>query len=681
MPTIQESLATLVTNTDNLVTTVTDRINTMTTQVSTATTKASEASSSATDAQTAQTAAETAQTAAETAQTAAETALASTENVFDQFGDQYLGSKASDPTTDNDGDALTEGDIYYNTADGNLRFWTGSAWTAPEAIATTQATNASNSATAAATSASEAAASAVTAAGYVPSVTGHTGKFLSNNGSLLSWETVDATPAGVSNQENTSNTFFDLPAGTTAQRPGSPTTGNIRFNSDTNLAEYYDGTNWKSIDSPPVITSIDTSLIQSDSGSTTNIAITGSLFASGAVTKAIGTDGTTITANTTTVNSQSQIVANFTDSSFDNAKEPYDIQVTNTSGLSATLDDVLNVNASPTWSTTAGNIATVIEDEAMSSVTVSASDPDGETLTYSITSGALPTGVSLNSSTGVISGTPNANGTYASGGVTHSFDISATDTNSTSTARSFNILRKWRDGSSSSLAANSSKFIKNLTGTSSDGLYWIDVPGQGAKQIWCDMNTDGGGWTLVFKYHNYNTNNFVWPTNNTYHALPTGNPRSSSYGQTNGNLPNKYSAYGATSGANATQCLFEQYDYSDGNATYIYRGEFTSTIGNYWQSGNWHSNNNGSNEFMPSNMTQTNIVDRCGGNGGTRPTTDSTDGNRFNDKASPGSNGNWDIGGMVSGSDSVGLQGANCGRHGESGGGSHRDASVLIWVR
>ena len=38
--------------------------------------------------------------------------------------------------------------------------------------------------------------------------------------------------------------------GTTAQR-GS-TTGQIRFNSTTGLAEYYTGTAFKSIDSPPV---------------------------------------------------------------------------------------------------------------------------------------------------------------------------------------------------------------------------------------------------------------------------------------------------------------------------------------------------------------------------------------------------------------------------------------------
>ena len=62
------------------------------------------------DAQTAKTAAETAKTAAETAKTAAETAL-------DSFDDRYLGAKSSDPATDNDGNALIDGALYFNTTD------------------------------------------------------------------------------------------------------------------------------------------------------------------------------------------------------------------------------------------------------------------------------------------------------------------------------------------------------------------------------------------------------------------------------------------------------------------------------------------------------------------------------------------------------------------------------------
>ena len=103
---------------------------------------------------------DTAVTEAEAAQAAAEAAQAATENIFDQFGDQYLGPKASDPTVDNDGDPLTEGDIYFNTTDDVLKFYSGTAWVAPESIATTAANEAEASATAAATSETNAASSA-----------------------------------------------------------------------------------------------------------------------------------------------------------------------------------------------------------------------------------------------------------------------------------------------------------------------------------------------------------------------------------------------------------------------------------------------------------------------------------------------------------------------------------------
>ena len=86
------------------------------TSATTATTKAGEASTSATNA-------ETAKTAAETAQAAAEAAL-------DNFDDRFLGAKASDPSVDNDGDALTDGALYFNTTDDVMKVYdlTNTTW-------------------------------------------------------------------------------------------------------------------------------------------------------------------------------------------------------------------------------------------------------------------------------------------------------------------------------------------------------------------------------------------------------------------------------------------------------------------------------------------------------------------------------------------------------------------------
>ena len=105
------------------------------TSATTATTKASEASTSATNAATSESNASTSATAA-AASAAAAAASA------DNFDDTYLGAKASDPSVDNDGDALNAGDLYFNTTDNVLKYYDGSAWNNIEAVDTSNlATN------------------------------------------------------------------------------------------------------------------------------------------------------------------------------------------------------------------------------------------------------------------------------------------------------------------------------------------------------------------------------------------------------------------------------------------------------------------------------------------------------------------------------------------------------------
>jgi hypothetical protein len=57
------------------------------------------------------------------------------------------------------------------------------------------------------------------------------------------------------------------------------------------------------------------------------------------------------------------------------------------------------------------------------------------------------------------------------------------------------------DGSSYDRAAPSAVWIKNLTGTSVSGLYWINLPTVGPTQIYCimDSNINGGGWMMAMK--------------------------------------------------------------------------------------------------------------------------------------------------------------------------------------
>jgi len=64
------------------------------------------------------------------AQTAAEAARDATLTAYDNFDDRYLGSKTSDPTLDNDGNALLAGSLYFNSVSGAMKVYTGSAWVA-----------------------------------------------------------------------------------------------------------------------------------------------------------------------------------------------------------------------------------------------------------------------------------------------------------------------------------------------------------------------------------------------------------------------------------------------------------------------------------------------------------------------------------------------------------------------
>jgi len=112
------------------------------TSASNASTSETNAATSASNASTSETNAATSATSASNAQTAAEAAQAAAELAADNFDDTYLGAKASDPTVDNDGDALTAGDLYFNTTSNVLKYYDGSSWNNIEAVDTSNlATN------------------------------------------------------------------------------------------------------------------------------------------------------------------------------------------------------------------------------------------------------------------------------------------------------------------------------------------------------------------------------------------------------------------------------------------------------------------------------------------------------------------------------------------------------------
>ena len=68
-------------------------------------------------------AAATSATASANSATAAQTAQAAAEAALDTFDDDFLGSKSSDPSVDNDGNALADGALYFNTTDNVMKVY------------------------------------------------------------------------------------------------------------------------------------------------------------------------------------------------------------------------------------------------------------------------------------------------------------------------------------------------------------------------------------------------------------------------------------------------------------------------------------------------------------------------------------------------------------------------------
>lgn len=148
---------------------------------------ASAASTSETNAATSATNASTSETNAASSATAAAAAQAAAETAADNFDDTYLGAKSSDPTVDNDGDALTSGDLYFNTGSNSMKVYNGSSW---DDVALSAAT--------------------------VVSKTSSTGSAV-------------------------------IPVGSTGDRDGSPSTGFFRYNTTESQFEGYDGSAWGQI--------------------------------------------------------------------------------------------------------------------------------------------------------------------------------------------------------------------------------------------------------------------------------------------------------------------------------------------------------------------------------------------------------------------------------------------------
>jgi len=156
------------------------------------------------------------------------------------------------------------------------------------------------------------------------------------------------------------------------------------------------------------------------------VVLTGTGFATSGMTVTIG--GTAAPSVAHTSNTQLTITTPA------KAAGDYDIVVTNgVTGASGTFVNGISYNGVPTWTTAAGSLGTFESSTTISTITLQATEPDGGTITFNITNGALPTGLSLSGA--------NINGTTTAETSTtlYSFTIEAIDDENQSTPRNFSI--------------------------------------------------------------------------------------------------------------------------------------------------------------------------------------------------------------------------------------------------
>ena len=174
----------------------------------------------------------------------------------------------------------------------------------------------------------------------------------------------------------------------------------------------------------PTISSISPTVIENTQ---TSVTIAGTNFVSVPTVEAIGSTGAIVRADEVSFSSATSIVAKFT-LPIDGT---YFVRVENNDGNAVRSSSaLLTVSDAPAWTTAAGSLGSNAAGSSVS-YTVAAT---GAT-SFSKTSGTFPGGVTLNTSTGVISGTESG----STQETTYSFTIRATDAEGQTADRAFSI--------------------------------------------------------------------------------------------------------------------------------------------------------------------------------------------------------------------------------------------------
>jgi len=214
------------------------------------------------------------------------------------------------------------------------------------------------------------------------------------------------------------------------------TLGTIRFNTQTSLMEYYDGSSWKSIDSAPEVSSVSPTNFESGA-LPANLVITGSSFGVGTAVEFVGSTGTTYSPDSTTIDSGTQITC-VVPTSITGTDEPYDVKVTKASGLSKTLNDAFNIDQAPEFSTPSGSLGTIPTRTSLNAsgnlTNIVATDDESDSFTIA-TASSLPGTIALGTD-GTWSGAATAPGSNT----TYNITVTATDDGSNQSSRNYSFV-------------------------------------------------------------------------------------------------------------------------------------------------------------------------------------------------------------------------------------------------
>lgn len=222
---------------------------------------------------------------------------------------------------------------------------------------------------------------------------------------------VGAAPTGTATYANFDvTTSLQIPDGTTAERPSSPTVGNLRYNTTTGAVEIYHTSGWGALNTV-VDDSITTSKLADDAVTTAKIAddaITAALIADDAVGSAAIADDAITTAliaddaiTSALIADDAVVAAAIADNSVDiarlNVTDGTSGQVLTTNG-SGTLSFATVGGAYNSWAVKTGTYTAVSKDQLICNhastaftITLPASPSEGDTVTLKNVGAALVT--------------------------------------------------------------------------------------------------------------------------------------------------------------------------------------------------------------------------------------------------------------------------------------------------